>query len=81
MFTLKEETCIFLHMKTTTKIAFVPKSECTDEKVWEMGLGDLASSCSGPLGKIVLVVKQVNPHLLCKHLPSFTPAPTLHINA
>lgn len=79
MFTLKEGTCIFLHMKTTTKRAIVPKSECTGEGVWEVDLEGL-DLCPGPLRSTVLVVKQILPHLLCKHLPCFTPAPMLHLN-
>lgn len=46
MFTLKEGTCIFLHMKTTTKEAIIPKSECTDEEMWEMGCQGLDPSPS-----------------------------------
>lgn len=35
-------------MKTTTKEAIIPKSECTDEEMWEMGWQGLDSLSRTP---------------------------------
>lgn len=76
----KEHVFFSPHENNNNKNAIVPKSECTDEEMWELCWAALDSR-PGPLGRTVLAVKQISPHLLWEHLPCFTPAPMLHVKA
>lgn len=51
MFTLKEGNMYFSPHENNNKKRLHPKSECIDDKVWEVGLGGF-DSCLGPLGRV-----------------------------